>query len=131
MRIGALEPHDRRTWTLRVATPAALLVSKVHKIAERADTPDRLTDKDAHDVYRLLVATPTGPLATAIQTLQGDPLAGEVTRDAMLLLEEHFAVGPQALGPIMAGRAEEGIGDPAVVAAALAALTADLLAAMS
>ena len=49
MRIGALEPHDRRTWTPRVATPAALLISKVHKIAERTNTPDRFTDKDAHE----------------------------------------------------------------------------------
>lgn len=131
MRIGTLDQHDPRAWTVRVASPAALLVSKVHKIAERAGTPNRLTDKDAHDIYRLLVCIPTGPLAAAIGRLQLDPLAGEVTRQAVSLLDQHFAAGPHALGPSMAGRAEEGIGDPPVVAAALAALAADLIAAIS
>ncbi len=131
MRIGALEPHDPRAWTVRVASPAALLISKVHKVAERVDAPERLTDKDAHDIYRLLVAVPTGPLAAAIRRLQSDALAGEVTRQAVSLLDAHFAVGPRALGPTMAGRAEEGIGDPAVVAAALSTLAADLIAAVS
>jgi hypothetical protein len=41
-----------------------------------------------------------------------------------------FADGPEALGPIMAGRAEQGIGDPSVVSASAAELAADLVAAL-
>jgi hypothetical protein len=130
MRIAALAVHDPRTFTVNVAGPAALLVSKLHKIAERSLTPDRLTDKDAHDLYRLLVAVPTDPLAEALRRLSADPFAGEVSRQAVNLLEEHFAAGPGALGPTMAGRAEEGIGDPAGVAAAAAVLAVDLVVAV-
>lgn len=55
--IAALEPGDRRSFTIEVAGPAALLVAKLHKLGDRdQDAPERLNDKDAHDVYRLLVA---------------------------------------------------------------------------
>jgi hypothetical protein len=130
MHVAALDPGDSRACTVNVAGPAALLVAKLHKIAERADTPDRLLDKDAHDLYRLLVAIPTGQLATSLWRLQADPLAGKATRHAIALLDELFAAGPQALGSMMAGRAEQGIGDPAVVSAAVAALAGDLAAAL-
>ncbi|HMJ32423.1 MAG TPA: hypothetical protein VK501_00790 [Baekduia sp.] len=51
--VSALSPADSRTYEANVAGPAALLVVKLHKIAERRDTPTRLVDKDAHDVHRL------------------------------------------------------------------------------
>ncbi len=128
MRVAALDPNDPRTCTVNVASPAALLVAKLHKIAERAETPDRLLDKDAHDLYRLLVATPTNELATALQRLRDDALAGETTRHALELLHMLFADGPEALGSMMAGRAEQGIGDPLVVSTSAATLAADLFA---
>lgn len=128
--LQALDPNDGRACGVNVASPAALLVAKLHKIGERADTPDRLIDKDAHDVYRLLVAIPTDQLAAALWHLQADSFAGEVTRDAIELLEELFAAGTEALGSMMAGRAEQGIGEPAVVSAATATLAADLIAAL-
>ncbi len=130
MRVAAIDPDDSRACIVNVAGPAALLVAKLHKLAERADTPDRLLDKDAHDLYRLLVAIPTDQIATAIRRLQTDPLAGAVTQHASELLDELFATGPEALGSMMAGRAEQGIGDPVVVSAAAAALAGDLAAAL-
>lgn len=75
MDIPALDPRDERSTRLRVAGPAALLVAKLHKIAERAESPD-------------------------------------------------------ALGPMMAGRAEEGIGEPEQVAVATCFLAQDLLSAL-
>jgi Nucleotidyltransferase len=128
MRVAALDPNDPRTCTVNVASPAALLVAKLHKIAERAETPDRLLDKDAHDLYRLLVAIPTNELATALQRLRDDALAGETTRHALGFLHTLFADGPEALGSMMAGRAEQGIGDPLVVSTSAATLAADLFA---
>ena len=50
-----------------------------------------------------------------------------MTREALDLLAELFAAGPDAAGSDMAGRAEEGVGDPEVVAASTAVLAADLL----
>jgi hypothetical protein len=128
--IASLNENDQRAHTVNVASPSALLVAKLHKIGERADTPDRVLDKDAHDIYRLLVAIPTDELATALGRLQSDPLAGDVTRLALGLLQELFAMGPAAVGSMMSGRAEQDIGDPLIVAASSAALAADLIAAL-
>ncbi|GAA0952322.1 hypothetical protein [Nonomuraea longicatena] len=41
-----------------------------------------------------------------------------------------FAAGPDALGSMMAGRAEEGIGEPETVALATSLLAADLVQAL-
>jgi hypothetical protein len=40
---------------------AALMVSKLHKIGERENTPTRLVNKDAHDLYRIRV--PSAPMS--------------------------------------------------------------------
>jgi hypothetical protein len=54
--ISSLDPPDQRHITLWVAGPGALLVAKVHKIAERVGQRNRVSDKDALDVLRLLRA---------------------------------------------------------------------------
>lgn len=129
MTIRALAVDDERVVEARVAGPAALLVAKLHKLGERQETPDRLVDKDAYDVYRLLVAIPTDELATALARLLADDLAGDVTSAARDFLARLFGAA-DGVGAVMAGRAEELVGDPAVVAAACAALAGDLLAAV-
>jgi hypothetical protein len=131
MVIKSLDPSDARSAEIEVAGPAALLVAKLHKLGERQNTPGRLLDKDAHDIYRLLVATDTVALASALAQLQVSELAGSVTNEAIVYLEQLFALGPNALGATMAGRAEELIGNAPVVSAAVAALAADLVAALS
>jgi hypothetical protein len=103
----------------------------LHKLGERQATPGRLVDKDAHDVYRLLFAVPTDRLASKLLHLRADDLAGPVTEQALTFLAELFAVGADAPGSAMAGRAEEGIGDPAIVSATAAALAKDLVSAVS
>ncbi|MGV8972963.1 MAG: GSU2403 family nucleotidyltransferase fold protein [Rhodoglobus sp.] len=126
--ITALEPGDPRTFTVRVAGPAALLVAKLHKIAERIETPHRRAeDKDAHDVYRLLQAVPTETISRSLQTLEKDPLSRAVTLQALVYLQSLFADSPTATGSMMAGRAEDGIGDPEQVAVAVSFLASDLL----
>lgn len=130
MDVPALDPRDERWARLRVAGPAALLVAKLHKIAERADTPHRLNDKDAHDAYRLLQAFETRDLAEVFSRLQAHELCGATTEDALNFLDTLFAQSPDALGPTMAGRAEEGIGEPEQVAVATFILAQDLLAAL-
>lgn len=130
IEIPALSSDDPRRIEARVAGPAGLLVAKLHKIAERQDQPSRLLDKDAYDIYRLLIAIDTESLAASLARLLGDPLAGDVTAAALQHLLHLFAAGPEALGSSMAGRTELGIGEPAVVAASCAALASDLLVAL-
>ena len=126
MEIQSLDPADGRHVRVRVAGPSALLVAKVHKISERTGTPHRLNDKDAHDIYRLLRAFETASLSDAFAVLLRDDSCGEVTREAIGHLEELFA-RPDSLGANMAGRAEEGVGDPELVAASVSLLSMDLV----
>jgi hypothetical protein len=129
MTVTSLDPNDTRSAEIEVAGSAALLVAKLHKL-ERRNTPERLLDKDAHDIYRLLVAADTATLATAFAKLQRDALAGSVTDEAVVHLEQLFASGPDALGSTMAGRAEDLFGTSDIVSAAVATLAADLVAAL-
>ncbi|GLH97115.1 hypothetical protein [Phytohabitans aurantiacus] len=130
MAVPALDPEDRRCPVANVAGPAALLVAKLHKVGERQATPTRLIDKDAHDIYRLLVAVSTGRLAADLRHLRASELAGDASEQAIRFLDALFASGPDALGSTMAGRAEEGVGEPATVSASVAVLAKDLLIAV-
>ena len=121
---------DGRSAIVNVAGPGALLIAKLHKLGERVDTPGRLNDKDAHDTYRLLVATETSDLAETIRELLADELSQEVTAQALNYLKDLFA-SPEALGSTMAGRAEEGVGQPDTVSASVSFLAQDLLSALA
>ena len=123
--IGALHPADERSFRVAVAGPAALLVAKIHKIAERVNEPDRLVDKDALDVLRLLQAVPTGPIATGLRRLLDSEGAGPVTTEALRLAGELLS-RPGSPGPRMAARAAGALDDPEVVANSLATLWSDL-----
>ncbi|WP_448059194.1 hypothetical protein [Cellulomonas hominis] len=126
MEVRALDPADGRAVAVRIAGPAALLVAKTHKIAERVATPHRLNDKDAHDAYRLLRAFDTALLTDTFLRLLRDDLTSDVTRESVDHLEELFG-SPNTLGSEMAGRAEEGVGDPEQVAVAVSILASDLV----
>ena len=131
MTIGALDPAtDPREFRVAVAGPAALLVAKLQKIHDRIGSPDRQDDKDAHDVYRLLVAIETDRLAEVLKRLLVDGRSAEATRESIGYLETDFAQGPEAPGSAMAGAAERLVGDPAGVAESVALLARDLLGAL-
>ncbi|WP_187977305.1 hypothetical protein [Mycetocola sp. JXN-3] len=130
MEVTALDPHDSRVRRVRVAGAAALLVAKLHKIGERVATPGRLNDKDAHDAYRVLRAVETADLSAVFTRLLADDLSNSATREALEYLSDLFAPGPEAIGSMMAGRAEEVVGEPAQVSAAVAILSEDLLTAL-
>lgn len=129
--IASLDPQDSRTTTAKVAGYAALLVAKLHKVGERIDEPRRLQDKDAHDLYRILRATETSELAQDIARLLANELSQEVAETALEYLKDYFAAGPEAIGSRMAGRAEEGVGEPDAVSASTAFLAQDLLDALA
>lgn len=129
MTVDSLD-GDGRSAVINVAGPTALLVAKLHKLGERVDTPDRLNDKDAHDIYRLLVATETADLAEIMRRLRADGISREVTAQALTYLEQLFA-SADGLGATMAGRAEEGVGQPDTVSASVSFLAHDLLSALA
>jgi hypothetical protein len=109
MEIRSLSAEDPRVLSAQVAGPAALLVAKLHKLGERQANPTRLVDKDAHDIYRLLVAIPTSHLAAALHRLSNDDLAGPVTTKGLTYLADLFAAGATATGAHMAaGRRRRG-----------------------
>lgn len=65
---------DRRQFAIAVAGVAALLAAKAHKITDRlAGSRERLSAKDAADVYRLMVTADPYLVADRFQTLLDDP----------------------------------------------------------
>lgn len=124
--ITALDPADTRRFELAVAGPAGLVVAKIHKIGERVEKPDRLSDKDALDVYRLLRVVPTEELVQRFRTLQGSDLSRDATAYAIGRLPRLFG-SARAPGCLMAVRAAGTLVPGDTLAASLVALTDDLL----
>ncbi len=120
--ITALDPADTRSFQVKVAGPAALLVAKIHKIAERVEQPDRLVAKDALDVLRLLQAIPTGSLAASVSWLRGE--ITEIVDEALAAGDVLFGHPGQGLDLVAAAVA--GLADEDVARASLQALWADL-----
>lgn len=106
MTITALDGSGRSA-EVNVAGPVALLVAKAYKIHDRLDNPNRLTNKDAGDVYRLMVGTPQREVTAAFHTLVQDPLVGEVTTIGLKYLRELFG-GAAAPGVLLAAEALAG-----------------------
>ena len=70
LTINSFETQDIRSFEIKVAGPAALIIAKTAKISDRLRGSDhRLISKDAHDVYRLLLATQTVTLSQLFQEL--------------------------------------------------------------
>ena len=135
MRIGALETTDVRSFTMKVAGPTALLISKTIKLSERVAAGalergrrDRVKPKDALDVLRLLQAIPSAQLAQGFTGLLKDEIAGPVTAEALGSLPGLFgSVGFPGSQLAAEAAAPE---PPDVIAASCAALCAELLAAL-
>lgn len=126
MEVGSLEEADARRFELRVAGPSALLVAKLHKIAERVESPDRAVDKDALDVLRLLRAVPIETLVGALRRLAGEALSGDVTREAVGYLRDLFG-RPTSPGSEMAARAASPLEDEDTIRESCTALASELL----
>jgi hypothetical protein len=129
--IGALDTADHRSLVVAVAGPAALLVAKLHKIAERLGQREqrRLDDKDALDALRLLQAIDTETLRASFARLLQADVAREITREALGVLESHFT-DPRAGGSQMAARAVGALMSGDEIALSCAALAFDLVKAV-
>ncbi|MFJ6785297.1 hypothetical protein [Streptomyces yangpuensis] len=94
MSVGSLDPADDRSITVNVAGSAALLVAKAFKITDRlsqADKrPDRLTDKDAGDVLRIMMTAKARQVSETFTVLRNDPRVGDVAADGLEKLRQLF-----------------------------------------
>ena len=127
--ITSLDPADSRSVTMTIAGPGALLVAKAHKIVERADKPNRLSDKDSLDVFRLLQATDAADLADRLKQLLDDELSTSVTTEAIENLTPLFGSN-NAVGVRMAVQAAGPSADPDIISASMTALVSELLIAL-
>ena len=124
--ISALDSADSRETEIWVAGPGALLVAKVHKISERVGAQDRVRDKDALDVLRLLRAVDTDRLAARLALLSDTEVSASVTHEAIAQLPGLFG-SSSAEGVLMAVRAAGGSEPEETIAGSLSALVDDLL----
>jgi hypothetical protein len=132
MTITALDPADTRSVTVEVAGMAAMLVAKAHKISDRLKDKkvDRLSDKDAADVYRIVQTARPGVLGDTLRELRAHPMAGPVTATALGLLRDLFG-NRAGEGVVMAQRSLAlAIPDAQITVASVAFTTALLDAAM-
>jgi hypothetical protein len=111
MEIRSLDPeHDPRVTTLNVAGLIALLLAKAHKIGDRlkeSRRSDRLSDKDAGDVVRIMRAGDISTVATKLETLTAHPIVGESALAGLELLRTQFGA-QRAPGVEMAVRSLSG-----------------------
>lgn len=92
IEIFSLDDQDGRRFTVRVAGPAALVVAKLHKLHERLESgrQDRVADKDAADVYRIMQGVPVDAFIERIRPLLRDPRSEAPTRAGLAFLGELF-----------------------------------------
>jgi hypothetical protein len=126
--IESLEVDDR-AFEVAIAGPAALLVAKLHKIAERVDTPGRREDKDALDILRLLQAVATDVIADGVRVLLDEEISADVTEEALSFLRYPFSE-PSRPGCQMAARAAAPLEPEDTIAESCTFLTQDLLRAI-
>ena len=133
-KITSLVPGADRSCLLKVAGPAALLVSKVHKIGERLEDSDvrrqEQLPKDAFDIYRLLRAIDTAELASEFRLLQSDGVSSCVTSVALSTFESLFD-SRSGIGTGLLVRSVEALEDSAFIVESSVALSQDLLEATS
>ena len=123
--LDSLDPTDDRSVIVRVAGPGALLVAKLHKIANRL-TQNRPLDKDALDVVRLLRSTPRADMAAYVARLKAHEITATPAAAALADLRRLFGT-LAAPGVAMATRAAGPNVDPATFGASITALTSQLL----
>ena len=132
--IGSLDPNTDRSCVLKVAGPAALMVSKVHKVGERLQDPDirrrSQLPKDAFDIYRLLRAIDTAEMASEFVLLLSHEVSSLVTSEALSMFQRMFSA-PSGIGTDLLVRSVPALEDSDFIVASSVALSQDLLEATS
>ena len=128
VKISSLERSDERGIDIDVAGPAALLVSKCYKVAERlAQSPRRVKPKDAYDVLRILRWVALDHLVAGFSAMARDEVSRETAETGLDHLQSLFG-RPRLAGSDLAAQAAAGLEDDITVRESCAALTGDLIA---
>ena len=113
-----------------MAGPAALVVAKVHKIAERLEGPDvrrhEQITKDAFDIYRLLRSIETTVMASEFGLLLSHEISSRVTSEALQKFRDLFGAR-SGKGAELVVQHIRGLEDSAFIAQSCVALSQDLL----
>lgn len=113
--------------TVAVAGVPALMVAKAHKRHDRVGRgrPDRLNDKDAADIFRMMQVAPARTVGATLAELCEHPVAGPATVAALSYIDQLFGRRGRP-GIEMAARSFGGAIPPARVEAVSVAYTAAL-----
>ena len=87
-----------------MAGPVELLIAKAYKLRERLEheqRPDRVHDKDAGDVFRLMQASDVRSCITVARRLTTDEELGDICRQGLDHLIQLFRA-PRTPGTVMA-----------------------------
>ncbi|MFE0438890.1 hypothetical protein ACFW2K_28480 [Streptomyces nigra] len=96
MTLSSLVPGDDRRIEAYVAGPAALLIAKAFKLderiteAEKRERTDRLSNKDAGDVYRIMAVVPSDDVADTLAGLRSDTRVGDIAAEGLERLHKLF-----------------------------------------
>ena len=130
MIVTGLEAGDERRHEILVAGPSALLVAKLHKIADRTEQPRRQRPRDAHDVFRLLREVEVEAFADGFAAMKAADVSHGVALEAIGHLRALFGE-PDRHGAQQAALAVTGlVEDPQAVALRCAVLAAEVLSAI-
>ena len=83
MIVTGLEAGDERRHEILVAGPSALLVAKLHKVADRTEQPGRQRPRDAHDVFRLLREVEVEAFADGFAAMKAADVSHDVALEAI------------------------------------------------
>jgi hypothetical protein len=94
MELGALDPSDTRLAIVKVASPAALVVAKIIKLAERMSGPksDRILAKDASDVLRMLRYNDAAAIGASLGRFAADGIGSGTIETAVEFLRPQLAL---------------------------------------
>jgi len=128
LTINSFETQDIRSFEIKVAGPAALIIAKTAKISDRLRGSDqRLISKDAHDIYRLLLATQTVTLSQLFQELLSNPISSAEAKAALNAFAQLFAKSQDASGNKLVADAAKGVDNADLLKASAWALASDLV----
>jgi hypothetical protein len=128
LTINSFETQDIRSFEIKVAGPAALIIAKTAKISDRLRGSDhRLISKDAHDIYRLLLATQTVTLSQLFQEFLSNPISSAEAKAALNAFAQLFAKSQDASGNKLVADAAKGVDNADLLKASAWALASDLV----
>ncbi|MFC9608014.1 hypothetical protein ACFTTN_31780 [Streptomyces niveus] len=111
MTVTSLTEGDTRRVDAYVAGPAALLIAKAIKLDERIQKattrPDRLRNKDAGDVYRIMTTVPIDEVRETFARLCAHPRVGDAAGHGLETLIKLFG-GPSTTATNLAVQALAG-----------------------